>query len=42
MSDDDEEADGADGYDGAGHSDPHRYPNEGEVHVGGLIYGSSI
>jgi hypothetical protein len=42
MSDDDEEADRADGNDGTGHSDPHRYPNEGEVHAGGLMFGSSI
>jgi len=42
MSDDDEKTDGADGDDGRRHSDPHRYPNEGEVHAGGLMYGSSI
>jgi hypothetical protein len=42
MSDDDEKADGADCEDGTGHSDPHRYPNEGEVHAGGPMCGSSI
>jgi hypothetical protein len=35
MSDDDEKADGADSDDGTRHSEPHRYPNEGQVHTGG-------
>jgi len=42
MSDDDEKANGADGNDGTGHPDPHRYANKGEVHAGGLMVRSSI
>jgi hypothetical protein len=36
ISNDHEEAGGADGDKGAGHSDPHRNPNDSEVHAGGL------
>src|SRR5215216_292622 len=36
ISNDHEEAGGADGDKGAGHSDPHRNPNHSEVHAGGL------
>jgi hypothetical protein len=37
ISEDDEEPDGADGDNGAGHPDAHRYPKEGEAHAGGLM-----
>jgi hypothetical protein len=36
ISNDHEETGGADGDKGAGHSDPHRNPNDSEVHAGGL------
>jgi hypothetical protein len=37
VSDDNENAEGADSGNRAGHSDAHRYPNEGEAHAGSLM-----
>jgi hypothetical protein len=37
VSNDHEEAGGADGDKGAGHSDPHRNSNDSKAHAGGLM-----
>jgi hypothetical protein len=42
ISNDHEEAGGADGDKGAGHSDPHRNSNDSKAHAGGLTLSKTI